>query len=145
LAKTGAPLMIRGRFKFVVAIFVITLAIAYLVFGGVNDTMIYYLTVQELKDKVPSVYKQKVRVSGKVVPGSIRNEIDGSLEFTIADGEETLDVKYKGIVPDIFKDDIEAVVEGLYTPDNVFVASLLLAKCPTKYESTDSLKRSENI
>jgi cytochrome c-type biogenesis protein CcmE len=137
--------MLKGKRKFIVAITVIAVAIAYLVYGGVNDTMIYYLTVQELKDKVPSVYKQKVRVSGKVVPGSIRNEIDGSLEFTIADGEETLDVKYKGIVPDIFKDDIEAVVEGLYTPDNVFVASLLLAKCPTKYESTDSLKRSENI
>jgi cytochrome c-type biogenesis protein CcmE len=137
--------MLKGKRKFIVAITVIAVAIAYLVYGGVNDTMIYYLTVQELKDKVPSVYKQKVRVSGKVVPGSIRNEIDGSLEFTIADGEETLDVKYKGIVPDIFKDDVEAVVEGLYTPDNVFVASLLLAKCPTKYESTDSLKRSENI
>jgi cytochrome c-type biogenesis protein CcmE len=137
--------MLKGKTKFIVAITVIAVAIAYLVYGGVNDTMIYYLTVQELKDRVPSVYKEKVRVSGKVVPGSIRNEIDGSLEFKIADGEETLDVKYKGIVPDIFKDGVEAVVEGLYTPDNVFVASLLLAKCPTKYESTDSLKGSKNI
>ena len=136
--------MLKGRRKFIAAIIVIGVAISYLVYGGVNDTMVYYLTVQELKDRVPSVYKQKVRVSGKVVPGSIRNEIDGSLEFTIADGEETVDVTYKGIVPDIFKDDVEAVVEGLYTPDNVFVASLLLAKCPTKYESTDSLKRSED-
>ncbi len=137
--------MLKGKTKFIVAITVIAVAIAYLVYGGVNDTMIYYLTVQELKEKVPSVYTQKVRVSGKVVPGSIRNEIDGSLEFKIADGDETMNVKYKGIVPDIFKDGVEAVVEGLYTPDNVFVASLLLAKCPTKYESTDSLKRSENI
>ncbi len=136
--------MLKGRTKFIVAIIVIGVAISYLVYGGVNDTMVYYLTVQELKDRVPSVYKQKVRVSGKVVPGSIRNDIDGSLEFTIADGEETVDVTYKGIVPDIFKDDVEAVVEGSYTPDNVFVASLLLAKCPTKYESTDSLKRSED-
>ncbi len=136
--------MLKGRTKFIVAIIVIGVAISYLVYGGVNDTMVYYLTVQELKDRVSSVYKQKVRVSGKVVPGSIRNDIDGSLEFTIADGEETVDVTYKGIVPDIFKDDVEAVVEGSYTPDNVFVASLLLAKCPTKYESTDSLKRSED-
>ena len=128
-----------------VAIIVIALAIAYLVYGGVKDTMVYYLTVQELKDRVPSVYKEKVRVSGTVVPGSIRNEIDGNLEFKIAHGGETIDVKYKGIVPDIFKDGVEAVVEGLYTPDNIFHASLLLAKCPTKYESTDSLKRSENI
>jgi cytochrome c-type biogenesis protein CcmE len=137
--------MLKGRTKFVVAIVVIAVAIGYLVYGGVNDTMVYYLTVQELKDRVPSVYKEKVRVSGKVVPGSIKNEIDGSLEFKIADGNETMDVKYKGIVPDIFKDGVEAVVEGLYTPDNVFVASLLLAKCPTKYESTDSIRRPEKI
>jgi cytochrome c-type biogenesis protein CcmE len=137
--------MLKGKTKFIVAITVIAFAIAYLVYGGVNDTMIYYLTVQELKDKVPSVYTQKVRVSGKVVPGSIKKEIDGSLEFKIADGEDTMNVKYRGIVPDIFKDGVEAVVEGLYTPDSVFVASLLLAKCPTKYESTDSLKRSEKI
>ncbi|MBI4228149.1 MAG: cytochrome c maturation protein CcmE [Deltaproteobacteria bacterium] len=137
--------MLQGKGKFIVAIIVIALAIAYLVYGGVKDTMVYYLTVQELKDRVPSVYKEKVRVSGTVVPGSIRNEIDGNLEFKIAHGGETIDVKYKGIVPDIFKDGVEAVVEGQYTPDNIFHASLLLAKCPTKYESTDSLKRSENI
>jgi cytochrome c-type biogenesis protein CcmE len=137
--------MLKGKVKFIVAIGVIAFAIAYLVYGGVSDTMVYYLTVQELKDRVPSVYNEKVRVSGNVVPGSIRNEIDGSLEFKIADGKEIVDVKYKGIVPDIFKDGVEAVVEGQYTPDNVFVASLLLAKCPTKYESTDSLKRPESI
>jgi cytochrome c-type biogenesis protein CcmE len=137
--------MLKGKTKFIVAITVIAVAIAYLVYGGVNDTMIYYLTVQELKDRVPSVYQQKVRVSGNVVPGSIMNGVDGTLEFKIVDGEEIMDVKYKGIVPDIFKDGVEAVVEGLYTPDNIFLADLLLAKCPTKYESTDSLKRSENI
>jgi cytochrome c-type biogenesis protein CcmE len=53
-------------------------------------------------------------------------------------------VQYKGIIPDIFKDGVEAVVEGLYTPENVFNANVLLAKCPTKYESTDSLKKGEN-
>lgn len=136
--------MFKGKAKFIVAISVIAFAVAYLVYGGVNDTMVYYLTVQELKDRVPSVYNEKVRVSGKVVPGSIRNE-GGSLEFRIAEGEQIIDVRYKGIVPDIFKDGVEAVVEGLYTPENVFVASLLLAKCPTKYESTDLIKGSDNI
>ena len=136
--------MFRGRIKFIIAIGVIALAIAYLVYGGVRDAMVYYLTVKELKERIPSVYEQKVRVSGNVVPGSIRKSLDGNLEFKIADGGDTIDVIYKGIVPDIFKDGVQAVVEGNYTSENIFKADLLLAKCPTKYESTDSLKRAYN-
>jgi cytochrome c-type biogenesis protein CcmE len=127
-------MMCRGRFKFILAIGMIVLALTYLVYGGVRDTMVYYLTVGELIQRVPSVYKDKVRVSGIVVPGSIKKSIDGSLEFKITDGKQDIDVRYKGIVPDIFRDNVEAVVEGLYTPQNVFSAKVLLAKCPTKYD-----------
>ncbi|HWP91166.1 MAG TPA: cytochrome c maturation protein CcmE [Thermodesulfobacteriota bacterium] len=137
--------MLRGRIKFIIAIAVIVVTLSYLVYGGVKEAKVYYLTVGELKEGVPSVYKDKVRVSGTVVPGSIKKDLDGSLEFKITDGEKTLDVHYKGIIPDIFKDEVEAVVEGVYTPENVFQASVLLAKCPTKYESLDRLEKGENI
>ncbi len=131
--------MLKGKLKFIIAIAVIALAVSYLVYGGVKDTMVYYLTVNELKGRVPSVYGERVRVSGKVVPGSIKHGPDGSLEFSIADGGGDIDVAYSGIVPDIFKDDVEAVVEGEYGRDNVFAADVLLAKCPTKYEDTEAL------
>jgi cytochrome c-type biogenesis protein CcmE len=126
--------MSRGRIKFIAGIGVIVIALTYLVYGGVRDTMVYYLTVGELKGRVPSVYRDKVRVSGTVVAGSIKRGMDGSLEFKITDGKQSIDVHYSGIVPDIFRDNVEAVVEGLYTPQNVFKANVLLAKCPTKYD-----------
>ena len=131
--------MLKGKIKFIVAIVVIALTVSYLVYGGVKDTMVYYLTVEELKAQVPEVYESRVRVSGTVVPGSIIKENDGSLEFQITDGTQTIDVQYEGIIPDIFADDVEAVVEGEYAKNDVFEADTLLAKCPTKYESTDSL------
>jgi len=137
--------MLRGRIKFIIAIAVIVVTLSYLVYGGVKEAKVYYLTVGELKERVPSVYTDKVRVSGTVVPGSIKKDLDGGLEFKITDGERTLDVHYKGIIPDIFKDEVEAVVEGVYTPENVFQANVLLAKCPTKYESLDGLEKGENI
>jgi cytochrome c-type biogenesis protein CcmE len=136
--------MSRGRIKFILAIGAIALVLSYLVYGGVKGAKVYYLTVGELKERVPSVYEEKVRVSGKVVPGSIKKGTDGSLRFKIADGEETIEVQYKGIVPDIFKDGVEAVVEGLYTPEDVFHAKVLLAKCPTKYEPENPLNKGEN-
>lgn len=131
--------MLKGKIKFIVAIAVIALTVSYLVYGGVKDTMVYYLTVEELKAQVPEVYESRVRVSGTVVHGSIIKENDGSLEFQITDGTQTIDVQYEGIIPDIFADDVEAVVEGEYAKNDVFEADTLLAKCPTKYESTDSL------
>ena len=135
--------MLKGRMKFIIAIAVIALTVSYLVYGGVKDTMVYYLTVEELKAQVPEIYDSRVRVSGNVVPGTIKTEDDGILLFSITDGKQNVDVAYKGIVPDIFKDDVEAVVEGQYGDDNVFKADTLLAKCPTKYESTDELYKQQ--
>ena len=131
--------MLKGKLKFIIAIAVIALTVSYLVYGGVKDTMVYYLTVEELKAKVPTVYDSRVRVSGTVVPGTIIKDTNGALEFPIPDGTPIIAVAYEGIVPDIFADDVEAVVEGVYAKNDVFQADTLLAKCPTKYESTDSL------
>ena len=131
--------MLEGKLKFIVAIAVIAVTVSYLVYAGVKDTMVYYLTVEELRDRVPSVFDDRVRVSGMVVPGTIERNTGEPLRFTVTDGGETMDITYEGIVPDIFKDDVEVVIEGVYTRDNIFVADTLLAKCPTKYESTDSL------
>ena len=131
--------MLKGRLKFIVAIAVIALTVSYLVYGGVKDTMVYYLTVEELKAQVPTVYDTRVRVSGTVVPGTIIKDTNNALEFQITDGTQNINVTYEGIIPDIFADDVEAVVEGVYAKNDVFEADTLLAKCPTKYESTDSL------
>jgi len=135
--------MFKGRIKFIVAISAIFTCVGYLVFTGVSQSGVYYLKIDELKSRTPSVYKQKVRVSGNVVEGSIKKDIGGKLEFKISDGSEYILVNYNGIIPDIFRDNVEAVVEGSYKPDNTFDADLLLAKCPTKYESEDSLKNKQ--
>ena len=128
----------RGKLKFILPLFVIVSLISWLIFAGVKDSMVYYITVDELLEDVPDIYGQKVRVSGTVVHGSIQNELSDSLRFTIEAGEGRLDVEYDGIIPDIFTDGVEAVVEGKLSSDNVFVADLLLAKCPTKYESDEA-------
>lgn len=131
--------MLKGKLKFIIAIGAIAFAVAYLVYGGVRETMVYYLTVEELHARVPDVYGERVRVSGNVIPGTIKHGTNGALEFSITDGGGAVNVNYNGIVPDVFKDDVEAVVEGVYSESGIFQADILLAKCPTKYESTDAL------
>lgn len=137
--------MLRGKLKFIIAIILVATTVGYLVYGSARDTMVYYLTVNELKEKTPQIFNQRVRVSGTVVPGTIQKAPDGTLKFKITDGIQTVDVDYKGIVPDIFKDKVQAVVEGKLTEDQIFYADLLLAKCPTKYESEDQLYKDKNV
>ncbi len=128
------------RHKFAVAMALITITLGYLVYAGVKDSFVYYLTIDEMLERVPGVYEDKIRVAGSVVPGSIKKNADGAMEFTITDGANNVDVRYKGIVPDVFADNVQAIVEGRYTRDRVFEADLLLAKCPTKYKSTGGIE-----
>ena len=48
---------------------------------------------------------------------------------------KTIDVSYKGIAPDTFKEGGIAIVEGHYLKNGIFEADKLLAKCPSKYQS----------
>ena len=108
---------------------------------ALQTSTVYYLTVGELLDKGSSVYGQQLRVAGDVTPGSVQKEEAGlAIRFLVQDGTGQVPVYYRGgPVPDIFGEQVQVVVEGKYGPDGTFVASTLLAKCPSKFESDDAV------
>ncbi|MGI9558372.1 MAG: cytochrome c maturation protein CcmE [Thermodesulfobacteriota bacterium] len=128
--------MFSPGMKIAVPSLIILLSVAYLVYDGVTDTMVYYLTVPELKSA--AVDGKRYRVSGSVEADSVKKN-GGELSFSIAGDGGSLPVSYRGSIPDTFREEVEAVVEGVYREGGVFEADLLLAKCPTKYESADYL------
>lgn len=122
--------------KVLIAAAVIVAAAAYLVVTALGSSAVYYLTVSELKSAGPSIYGQPVRVAGNVVPGSIRRDASSLLvHFEAEDASGRVPVAYRGVLPDIFGDGIEVVVEGNYAANGGFTASTLLAKCPSKFEA----------
>ncbi len=127
-----------GRsYRFLIVGIAVTLAVALLVFRSMQGNTAYYLKVSELLGEGTRAYNQEVRVSGKVLPGSI-HRTPTLLTFTAYDPTGRIKVEYGGVVPDIFKENIDVVVEGKYDPQGVFEASTLLAKCPSKYQSSPS-------
>lgn len=124
---------VRGS-RFLILAVLAAGAVAFLVYKSMSGTTVYYLQVSELLNRSAAVQGQQVRVAGKVVPGSIRRE-GTVLRFSASDGTGAVPVQYDGVVPDIFKDDVEVVVEGRYSPAGGFQATTLLAKCPSKFES----------
>ena len=110
-------------------------AVIYLVIANTQANSVYYMTVSELKN-CASCTTQSVRVAGVVEAGSVVNDdAHQQMRFTIADGGQSLQVVYSGIVPDIFRPGITVVVEGLYAGHGPFHAQTLLAKCPSKFQS----------
>ncbi len=118
----------------------LVLSLAYLVYGGIQEGATYWVTVGELQqqrmlpERAAGERPSRVRLGGTVALGSV--EWDSShrhLRFMITDGAHALPVAYSGVVPDIFKDGRQVVVEGTLGRDGTFQATTLLAKCPTKY------------
>lgn len=127
--------------KFLIAGALIIGAIFWLMFSGVNNSMVYYYTVTELTDKAPELVGRGLRLSGQVKPGTIvRDDSLSRVEFLVWEQatDKTIRTVYRGIIPDTFKDRAEVVVEGKYhLEDGVFRANTLLAKCPSKYEGQE--------
>lgn len=115
----------------------IVLSLAYLVYGGIQQGATYWVTVGELRQRAHAL-PSRVRLGGTVAAGTVRWDAEHRhLAFVITDGANTLPVRYSGVVPDIFAEGRQVVVEGGVARDGAFDATTLLAKCPTKYNPAD--------
>ena len=112
----------------------IFLLLGYLAYTGVQDSKSYYVTIKELHKMGDGAYSKRLRVAGNVKPGSIKR-VGTHVQFVLVEEDQTLAVDYTGTEapPDTFKDDSQALAEGSYGRDGVFHASVLQAKCASKY------------
>jgi cytochrome c-type biogenesis protein CcmE len=127
--------------KFLIGATVIALGVAGLIWSGVKQTGVYFLTPSELVARTsadPSFHDVGLKVGAKVVPGSVhRDAATRTIDFKVTDGTNEFPVTYTGLVPDTFTDasNIEVIVEGKYGRDGVFHATEVLAKCGSRYEA----------
>jgi len=150
----------RSRAKFVIGGLLIVAAVVYLIFTSTRASAQYFLTVNELTQKSVDVGSREIRVSGAVigdtiqydaqnlnltfevahVPGDNKEiEADGGLaavlhQAVIDPTRTRMKVEYHGVMPDLLRNEAQAIMTGRMNPNGVFVAQELLLKCPTKYE-----------
>lgn len=125
------------RIKFVIAIALIAASVGVLVYTAVDQTKMYMLTVGEFLGAKTAYSGTTVRIAGRVRPGSMDWNADTrDLRFTLDDitGKGALDVHYNGILPDMFSEGRDVIVEGPSITADTFVASAVLTSCPSKYE-----------
>lgn len=82
----------------------------------------------------PPAPDRAVRLGGMVEKGSLKTGADGvTITFVVSDDKARVAVRFKGIVPDLFKEGSGVVAEGKRGADGTFAADNLLAKHDEKY------------
>lgn len=149
-----------GRMKFIVGGVLIFAAIVYLIWSSATANAQYFMTVDEVVTQGSTVVGRQLRLSGAVIGDTIQYDTDSlTLEFTVAhtpgDQKEIdaqgglamvlhqavmdpsrsrLTIVYSGVMPDLLKNEAQAIVTGRMGEDGKFYADELLLKCPTRYE-----------
>ena len=89
------------------------------------------------------------RLGGMVVPGSVRRPEDGLIvAFDLTDTVEAVTVVYKGILPDLFRENQGIVAQGRLLTDGTFEAQQVLAKHDENYmppEVADALEKARQM
>jgi cytochrome c-type biogenesis protein CcmE len=126
-------------FKFIIAGLLVVALIIGLIVQATIATGAYYLTVDEVHERAPNLYGERVRVNGLVVDDSENWNPQGpTLRFAIVDEEDQngsqLEIVFDGPRPDNFQRAASAIIEGQLLPDGSFQADTLLLKCPSRYD-----------
>ena len=119
--------------RFLIGGVIILAALAYLIYGGMRQAMVYFVTPSELKGQETS--KEKfLRMGGMVVAGSLHKDLKNlTYRFQITDGAESVTVYFRGVPPDLFSEGKGAVVEGRIGENGVFLATTIMAKHAEEY------------
>jgi cytochrome c-type biogenesis protein CcmE len=120
-------------------------AAAALGFTAIRKNMMYFYTPTDIVASPPDS-DARIRLGGLVVAGSLRRGEGLEVAFTLADCEQSLPVRYSGILPDLFREGQGIVASGRVGSDGVFAADEVLAKHDENYmppELVDALKTAD--
>jgi cytochrome c-type biogenesis protein CcmE len=135
--------LMNTRSKFLLGGLLILGTASFLAAKSTAATAQFYLTPHELAERLQaddSFRENGMKVGGRVVPGTIVRSPGGKevrfvMRDTLPTSEARFNVVYKGIIPDTFTDSVDVVVEGRLDAGNTFQATVLLAKCASRYEN----------
>jgi cytochrome c-type biogenesis protein CcmE len=132
----------RRRIQVIVILLGSLLISSVLIGYGLLEGISYFKSPSELINS-PTRPNQLIRVGGLVEGGSINMNAEGEISFLVTDKNKSIEVRYNGILPDLFSEN-QGVISSGYFVDGIFKADEILAKHDEKYmpiEVIDTLKK----
>ena len=116
-----------------------------LAMSSLRDQAAYFYAPSDVaREGIPE--GKAIRIGGMVRDGSVRTAGDGvTIDFLVGDETDaTIPVRFRGIVPDLFKEGSGVVAEGRFQADGRFVATEILAKHDENYMPPDLSRDGSN-
>src|ERR1041385_6257428 len=169
-SRDNVKVAASNRMKFAIVGVLLLGAVAFLLLSGTINGGRFFTTVNDILAR-PDLVGKTVKISGAVIGKTIKfNPDTKTISFTMAnvtdnaaelqdDGglakvlhQAVIDPAAKHInvqvanqaMPDLLKDEAQAIVTGQLGKDGVFRADELLLKCPSKYASDVPQQASAN-
>jgi len=117
---------------YLIFFFVLSLgAITFFVLKALEDNIDLYLTPTEVKEsKIQDL--ENFKLGGMVKIDSVQMLEDLNVSFIVTDFENEITVSYKGVLPNLFKENSGVVASG-FLSKNEFIAFEILAKHDENY------------
>ena len=131
------------RLTFVGLALLLLATAAALTLSAFEESIVFFQSPTDIVTK-PVSPKKRFRLGGLVEEGSVKKKDDAVVTFRITDMANTVNVSYRGILPDLFREGQGVVTEGVFA-SGVFTADEVLAKHDENYmppEVADALQKS---
>ena len=127
----------------IILVFTIT---TFLVLNALKDNIVFFYSPTETIENFKYQENQnKIRIGGLVVKNSLYQN-NSIIKFEVTDQKNKVNVTYKGILPDLFREGQGVVIEGYFKKGSL-QATEILAKHDENYmpkEVADILKKEGN-
>lgn len=128
-----------AQMRFLIGGLIIVAAIAFLSIRSFQANATYYVTSDELVQKVKAgqvTPGKTVRLAGNIDKSSVKWDSSKlALSFNATNKDVAVPVRFTGPLPDSFNLAESVVVEGSYNADGSVTAHNLFVQCPSKYEA----------
>ena len=111
---------------------------------ALNENMLFFVSPTDVKEQNLPAGK-RFRLGGLVAGGSVSRASDSlAVTFVVTDGPASVDVRFDGILPDLFREGQGIIAIGELSTDGQFQAAEVLAKHDENYmppEVADALEK----
>jgi len=111
---------------------IMLLGAVLLILFNSKKNIIFFYTPSELIENNPPL-KKIVRIGAFVEKGSVKKTSSDTYEFSITDNKTSIRITYKGILPDLFKEEQGIVIEGHLLEKKYIHADTVYAKHDENY------------
>ena len=123
---------VKLRLLFLSLILAVLILSVYLVLKSLEDNVVYFISPTEIKELGEIDYIKKYRVGGMVKKNSVSMS-SNQISFIVTDFKNEINIKFSGVIPNLFSEEKGVVAEGFLKDRNFLEASKILAKHDENY------------